>query len=77
MYHLILPNRNMHYGNTGCGAFKGGGDKKLLKFEFWINGELSKIGHYFNNKVTLILQKKMSMKKNMLLNLCSSMKNIN
>ena len=48
------------YGNTGCG-----GDtklerflpkdqhtqRKLLNVEFWINGELSKIGHYFSNKV--------------------------
>ena len=24
--------------------------KKLLNFEFWINGELSKIGHYFSTK---------------------------
>ena len=23
---------------------------KLLNFEFWINGEPSKIGHHFNNK---------------------------
>ena len=26
--------------------------RKLLNFEFWINGELSKIGHHFSNKVT-------------------------
>ena len=25
--------------------------RKLLKFEFWITGELSKIGHHFSNKV--------------------------
>ena len=25
--------------------------RKLLNFEFWINGELSKIGHHFDNKV--------------------------
>ena len=25
--------------------------KKLLNFEFWINHELSKIGHHFSNKV--------------------------
>ena len=25
--------------------------RKLLKFEFWINDELSKIGHHFNNIV--------------------------
>ena len=24
--------------------------RKLLSFEFWINGELSKIGHHFSNK---------------------------
>ena len=24
---------------------------KLLNFEVWINGELSKIGHHFSNKV--------------------------
>ena len=24
--------------------------RKLLHFEFWINGELSKIGHHFSNK---------------------------
>jgi hypothetical protein len=24
--------------------------RKLLNFEFWINGELSKIGHLFSNK---------------------------
>ena len=27
--------------------------RKLLNFEFWINGELSKIGHHFGNKVIL------------------------
>ena len=27
--------------------------KKLLNFEFWINGELSKIGHHFSNKKEL------------------------
>ena len=26
--------------------------RKLLNFEFWINGKLSKIGHHFSNKVT-------------------------
>ena len=24
--------------------------RKLLNFEFWISGELSKIGHHFSNK---------------------------
>ena len=50
----------MHYGNTGCGLFKGGGgtklerflptnqhtQRKLLNFENWVNGEVSKIGHH-------------------------------
>jgi hypothetical protein len=27
--------------------------RKLLNFEFWINGELSKIGHHFSNKKKL------------------------
>ena len=52
------------YGNTGCRVFNRGGTKlerflpknqhthrKLLNFEFWINGKLSKIGHHFSNKV--------------------------
>ena len=25
--------------------------RKLLNFEFWIDSELSKIGHHFSNKV--------------------------
>jgi hypothetical protein len=29
--------------------------RKVLNFEFWINGELSKIGHHFINKVILKL----------------------
>ena len=29
--------------------------RKSLNFEFWINGELSKIGHHFSNKVIQIL----------------------
>ena len=24
--------------------------RKLLNFEFWMNGKLSKIGHHFSNK---------------------------
>ena len=28
--------------------------RKLLNFEFWINGKLSNIGHHFSNKVALI-----------------------
>ena len=27
--------------------------RKLLNFENWFNGELSKIGHHFSNKVIL------------------------
>ena len=25
--------------------------KKLLKIEFWVNGDMSKIGHHFSNRV--------------------------
>ena len=52
------------YGNTGCGVFKRGVTKlerflhknqhtqrNLLNFEFWINGELSKIGHHFKGQI--------------------------
>ena len=48
----------------GCGVFKRGGSKlekklhknqhtkrKLLNFEIWINGKVSKKGHHFSNKV--------------------------
>ena len=47
--------------------------RKLLNFEFWINGELSKIGHHFSNKVIqkLILSK-MSKTKIVLINQYSS-----
>ena len=46
-------------------------ERKLLNFEFWINGELYKIGHHFCNKKNLSLSKnvnkecapKFSMKK--------------
>jgi hypothetical protein len=39
--------------------------RKLLNFEFWINDELSKIGHHFSNKVIykLILSKNVINKK--------------
>ena len=39
--------------------------RKLLNFEFWINGELSKIGHHFSNKKSqkLILSKNVNNKK--------------
>ena len=50
-----MPFNNVYYGNTGCGVFKRGGTKlerflpknqhterKLLNFENWVNGEVSK-----------------------------------
>ena len=39
--------------------------RKLLNFEFWINGELSKIGHHFSNEKNqvLILSKNVNNKK--------------
>ena len=39
--------------------------RKLLNFEFWINGELSKIGHHFSDKVIykLRLSKNINNKK--------------
>ena len=54
-------HHNSHYGNRGCGIFKWG----VLNFEFWINGELSKIGHHFSNKKIqkLILSKNVNNKK--------------
>ena len=30
---------------------------KLLNFEFWINGELSKVGHHFSNKKIYFIKK--------------------
>ena len=53
------------YGNKGCRVFKGGGgtklerflpknqhtQRKLLNFENWVNGKVSKIEHHFSNKV--------------------------
>ena len=44
-----------------------------MNFEFWINGELSKIGHHFNDKLSNN-NDKMSITKNVLLNWYSSMK---
>ena len=54
------------YGNTGCGVFQTGGTKldrvlpknqhtqrKLLNFENWISGEVSKIGHHFSKQSDL------------------------
>jgi hypothetical protein len=39
--------------------------RKVLNFEFWINGKLSKIGHRFSNKgiQKLILSKNVNNKK--------------
>ena len=39
--------------------------RKLLNFEFWINGELSKIGHHFSNIffLKLIVSKNVNNKK--------------
>ena len=39
--------------------------RKLLNFEFWNNGELSKIGHHFRNKrfKKLVLSKNVNNKK--------------
>ena len=49
--------------------------RKLLNFEFWINSELSKIGHHFSNKrFRKEFYQKMSITKNVLLNWYSSMK---
>ena len=48
---------------------------KLLNFEFWINGQLSKIWNHFSNKVfKKLFYQKMSLTKNVLLNWYSSMK---
>ena len=56
----IKMHTYLHYGNMGCGVFKRGGTKlerflpknhhtqrKLLNFENWVNGEVSKIGRHF------------------------------
>ena len=49
--------------------------RKLFNFEFWINGELSKIGHHFSTKkFKKWFYQKMSITKNVLLIWYSSMK---
>ena len=66
--YMPYQNLHVHYGNTGCGVFKRGVQnqkdfclrinilkEKLLNFEFWINGEVSKIGYHFRNKIFQIL----------------------
>ena len=42
--------------------------RKLLNFEFWINGKLSKVGHHFSNRFfqALILSKNFNDKKELL-----------
>jgi hypothetical protein len=74
------------YGNTGCGVFKGdigmiwlkinGSQIRLLNFEYWSSGELSKIGHHFRKYSDLKIDviKKMSITKDVLLNSYSSKK---
>ena len=60
-----LLNQAFPIWQHGLWSFKAGGTKlerflyknqhtqrKLLNFEFWINGELSKIGHHFSDKGT-------------------------
>jgi hypothetical protein len=49
-----------HYGNIGCGVFKGEflakkqhTQRKLLNFENWSNDELSKIELHFIKKMVL------------------------
>ena len=50
------------YGNTGCAVFKRGVQNQK---DFWINDELSKIGHHFSNKEfkKIISSKNVSNKK--------------
>ena len=59
--HATFQRKN--YGNTGCGVFKRGlqnfclqitiSQRKLLNFENWVNGEVSKIGHHFSKESDL------------------------
>ena len=63
MMNLEIGDMDVGYGNTGVEFSSGGYEirkilhknlytqRKLLKFEFWIDGELSKRGHHFSNKV--------------------------
>ena len=50
-----MTSKHAGYGTTGCGVFKWGGTKlervlpknqltqrKLLNFEYWVNGDVSK-----------------------------------
>ena len=63
----------VYYGNTGCGVLKWGGTKleinlpknqhtqrKLLNFENWVNGEVSKVPKFDQDltfKVNFLCQK--------------------
>ena len=59
---LFHEGSSGQYGDTGCGVFKQGGKKlerflpknqhtqrKLLNFENWVNGELSKVPKFDQN----------------------------
>ena len=57
-----MQGKTQDYGNTGCGVFKRGYEirkivaqestysKEIIEF-LDLDGELSKIGHHFSNKV--------------------------
>ena len=60
---------NVNYGNTGCGGFQVGGTKskiflpknqhtqrKLLNFENWVNGEVSKSAKILLSKSILYVK---------------------
>ena len=62
--YSVHTEHSVLYGNTGCGVFKRGGTKlerflpknqhtqrKLLNFENWVNGEVSKLGIILESKV--------------------------
>ena len=65
VYRILSPywkkQTTSHYGNTGYGVFKflpknQQTQRKLLNFEFWINGELSKSAKpkfYFQSQFSL------------------------
>ena len=84
----LIPHGLLHYGNTGCGVFKGGiqnykgfwlkincSQMKSSNFDTWSSGKLSKIGHHFRNKVIWKwILSKILITKNVLLNSYSSIK---
>ena len=53
---IFFTDNHTQYGNTGSGVFKWWGTKlerflpKLLNFENWVSGEVSKIGHHFSKQ---------------------------